>query len=483
MKRFVLLLRMLLLMPGFAFAQNDGDVNVLSYYAVGNSLDGQILINTVNVLRFYPVFAARTSTDTVRVTVYYGPNTFTRLASKMENGRYWQVLLPPFHLGEAIQRLEVETHIKIDPTYNLQMRLGEARAELLKNAVSQFTASVSHVQSGVATMVTSLDNLKSTLTDGTVKLSNLNGQFDTVGKTVCSSYADLKRYLDANVVGRLNVLPQTSDSSYADQLNLLRSAVAAMVDSIASIHRPLEDQSSAMNKLIDNVTATVLAIDALPGVTKSRDTLKQSLYVFIQEQEKLMFAFRDSIISQITGKVNDTNYLGIGIRSSDVVLDEGLEGAKILYRNYKSGLRQLPALDPAEKLGIFRIRYIPFAVVGGKLRGPFGSHSNSTRPPVGMFEVGLGFGDVAVPGDDFVKPELSIRRLGVSFVITEKLFNADAQILALALTYDFNSYGSIGAGANFAPLRDTKSPESYFSFGINKLAFEALLGEFQKLFR
>jgi hypothetical protein len=75
-------------------------------------------------------------------------------------------------------------------------------------------------------------------------------------------------------------------------------------------------------------------------------------------------------------------------------------------------------------------------------------------------------------------PEFSLRRLGVAFVITNQLFSKDAVVRALALTYDFNSYGSIGIGANFPGER----VELYVSFGINKKAFEDVIGELGKLF-
>ena len=73
----------------------------------------------------------------------------------------------------------------------------------------------------------------------------------------------------------------------------------------------------------------------------------------------------------------------------------------------------------------------------------------------------------------------SFRRLGVVFAITEKMFNKDAQIIGLALTYDFNSYGSIGVGGNFAQ----SEANPYFSLGINKKAFEAVLGGLPGLFK
>ena len=38
------------------YALGDDDINVLSYYASGNSLDGQPMVDRANVLRFFPIF-------------------------------------------------------------------------------------------------------------------------------------------------------------------------------------------------------------------------------------------------------------------------------------------------------------------------------------------------------------------------------------------------------------------------------------------
>ena len=183
--------------------------------------------------------------------------------------------------------------------------------------------------------------------------------------------------------------------------------------------------------------------------------------------------------SEIIHELSDTSYVGPSVRKSDIVVD--LEGGtgRILYRNYKSALRYMPALDPAERMGIFRVRYIPFPIVGtsSNPRMNLMKPMSATSPTV--FEVGLAFGDAIVPGDEFVVPEFSWRRLGVAFATTEKLFSDSAEIIGLALTYDFNSYGSIGIGGNFA----RNEVHGYASLGINKKAFEAVIGGIAKLFK
>lgn len=105
-----------------------------------------------------------------------------------------------------------------------------------------------------------------------------------------------------------------------------------------------------------------------------------------------------------------------------------------------------------------------------------------TDNSIAVFEIGIGFGDVAVTGDDFVKPTLSFDRLGVAFAISNQLFDSAAQVVALALTYDFNVYGSIGAGVNFSDPEGNQKLKTYFSFGINKKAFEFLIASISKIF-
>ena len=95
--------------------------NVISYYAVNNTLDGQPMIDMVNVLRFYPVYAMRSSIDRVKITIYYGGNIYARDASSYEDGLYWQSLLPSLRLGQAIQRIEVEVRFRLDPHFSVQL--------------------------------------------------------------------------------------------------------------------------------------------------------------------------------------------------------------------------------------------------------------------------------------------------------------------------------------------------------------------------
>lgn len=102
-----------------------------------------------------------------------------------------------------------------------------------------------------------------------------------------------------------------------------------------------------------------------------------------------------------------------------------------------------------------------------------------TTPSPTVFEIELASGDAIVPGDEFVVPEFLWRRLGIAFAVTKRLFNEDADIIGIALTYDFNSYSSIGLGGNFAQ----QEVHGYASFGINKKAFEAVVTSLASLFK
>ncbi|MBM4162363.1 MAG: hypothetical protein FJ217_14835, partial [Ignavibacteria bacterium] len=103
-----LLCVLLVLLPtSSTILADSNEVNVLNYYAVTNSIDGQPLVDRINVIRFLPVYAMRDYVQSVQITIFYGSKIYTRSAVSMENGRYWEAMLPQFKLGEAIQRIEV----------------------------------------------------------------------------------------------------------------------------------------------------------------------------------------------------------------------------------------------------------------------------------------------------------------------------------------------------------------------------------------
>src|SRR5687768_15174737 len=102
-------------------------VNVLSYYAVSNAIDGQPLIDRRNVLRFYPVFALQDSVQYVKVIIYHGNEVSVADAVRFLHGHYWESQLPEFDIGEAIQRYEVEVGMKYRLDYERKLKLLQKR--------------------------------------------------------------------------------------------------------------------------------------------------------------------------------------------------------------------------------------------------------------------------------------------------------------------------------------------------------------------
>ena len=464
--KIILSMLFLMFMPGcFVEARaSDDDVNVISYYAVGNSLDGQLLIDKVNVLRFYPVFAMRDGTDTVDLTVYYGSNIYNRSAEKLVDGQYWQVLLPVFKLGEAIQRLEVKVHSKVDERF-------KRRYKLLAEALQSVADSAKILEQKWSRE----------------KLMAVNRALEAVG--IGYEHKRLLRkarqFGDSLYVSKRDSVIDMLQQAPMDTSQLRVFIAESLKVRIANLVN-LDLYGRALMKIASEKRADTTSIDYLTdkyvevGSGILGQQIQETGYLARIQMTKAMQidSLKAEIQVTLETQVADTLRSGPSVRPSDIIVDPDFSGVTILYRNYKRSLRFMPALDPAERMGIFRIRYVPFPIVGmggnpkPTLRGPLGDNP-------AVFEVGMAFGDAIVPGDEFVVPEFSFKRLGVAFAITEKLFDDDALIIGLALTYDFNSYGSIGVGGNFAQ----KETHPYFSFGINKKAFEAVLGSLAGLFR
>ena len=216
-------------------------------------------------------------------------------------------------------------------------------------------------------------------------------------------------------------------------------------------------------------------------IKDDKDTLRKCMQDFEKYKIDLEIEKGNTIeqmVDEIAEGYTDSLYSGPAIKKSDLRISDNLHTAILLYRYYKNNLRYRKALDPAEHLGIFRARYIPFPVAGTPSEGKVQLLAPMQTGSPAVFEVGLSFGDDVVSGNNTFNPAFSVSRLGVAMVITEKLFSSDAQILGLALTYDFNSYASIGVGRNLAQGKSYP----YYSFGINKKAFEQLIKALAGLF-
>lgn len=415
--------------------EDNSSANVLSYYGVGNSLDGQPLINTVNLLRFFPVFNLREVTNKVKVTLYVGNKVYTREAIKKDDGRYWEINLPTFQLGEAIQRLDVETNMVLNN-------------EEYRDYISKINASNDSIRSVLAEFRKKLVN------DSAIFYKNLNA---------------------------LSSKKSSDTVNFNSILDLIDSVKIINIGKIAELNEQLFKINTLINKSNNENLSINQSVIELMGKFKEFmsyiDDLSKKSLNRTQEQMQFIKDLKKELKNSINQQAKNS---GPSINESDIIFtfENNEINLKILYRNYKKELRQLVSLDPAEKSGIFRVRYIPFPIIGNKLYKPMQNNS------IYVFEFGLGFGNIAFAGDDFIKPVLSAERLGIAFAISSELFNKNAKVMAIVLTYDFNAYGSIGIGANFKSAGDeSDNIQPYFSFGINKGAFEDLVKGLNKLFQ
>ncbi len=467
-----LILTLCMLVFACSFAQKK-KANVLSYYAVTNSIDGQPLINERNLLRFYPVFALRDSITAVKVTIYYGSEVFIQAATKFNEGLYWEVKLPEFDLGDAIQRYEVQTDLKYDIKIKQQFEnyktlLTQKRGGLIseidtlikyaKKSTLSFKSSALRIDSANNLTKVALNQLK----QNNEKLSTLDTQ-DSISSILKS--ISLRNY-DSTALTRILLKLRQIEMLMAARQEMLKKTD----QEVQQVNTNISKNYLRAGDLLTNIL--------LPSLNKKFALItyggkdQKEIANFITSQEFLI----DSLKSNLINKLTDKDFSGIGIQKSDIVFDRDYKTAKILYRNYRIENRTLVALDPAERLSIFRLRYIPFPVIGNTLEGP----SRDGIPIV--FEAGITFGNQVITSNEFTKPELSIRRLGVAVAFTPQLFSKDAKILALLFSYDFNAYASIGVGANFGTL-SANGPDPYFSFGINQKAFQRLVVGIANIFR
>ena len=486
MKNVIILAALILLLPAVGVGENN-DVNVLNYYAVTNSIDGQPLIDRINVMRFLPVFAMRDYVDSVHITIFFGSKIYSRSAVSIEGGRYWEVMLPQFRLGEAIQRIEVEVSFELSPTHQAKIALANrivrdaveksredsikltlARQKLIVEEKAIETLDTKARQStGKDTMKTWFANR---IKESNQKLDELKiGPSEADGLRIVFSQADVSDYIAA-----LQNFFLRKGMTSGDTTRLVDSLIQERSIFVRKYQEKYSETRARDAELQSQLRERQVFVDSVTGaIQKNKEDLGKS--------EARYFFVRDSLAREIAREIEvgltDTMYVGPAVKKSDLIIDPEFKSARILYRNYKTVLRKMLALDPAERVGIFRVRYIPFAIVGIKDR-PMSLWGQFSETPTTTFEVGLSFGDAITPGDEFVPTEFSLRRLGVAFAVTQKLFKDDADIMAIAVTYDFNSYASIGYGANFAH----SAVRGYASLGINKKAFEQVVAALGKLF-
>lgn len=549
MKKIYLILFLVILPIGASGSEDD--INVMNYFAMTNSLDGQPMLDRLNVLRFFPVFAMRDSTYYVKVTIHYGSlgaKIYSREAERSEDQAYWQVALPKFQLGEAIQKIEVEAHVYLDTYFRSKIasirrgndpsldnigQKGATHPETILKSFEQMPDLVvdqSNAEKMTISFNSEIQKVKEDIGDNiipsffdvpiiantpTLRMSEREQAY-----IVDAFYDDHKKYSKAlkEAVERRKAVRDTwvqdlSRYSWDFIDKTLIDLVKVGVDTIGAreiAQKYLVGDESFKNDLEKKIKAEdrmrferVLKknISVVDKIQQDIDAFRRALLVlskYYSEQQALadlrqvkQDSLEKSISREILKELSDTLYTGSTVRAATlrVFFDENVEkrsqdenedpnSIKIFYTNYKRELRQMLTLDPAESMGVFRVRYVPFPIVGTPTDGTMRLLRPNQEGSPTVFEIGLRVGDIVMPGDDFVVPLFSLRRLGVAFAVTEKLFAEDAEIIALALTYDFSSYGSIGVGGNFAG----GERHGYSSLGINKKAFETVLKGLSGLF-
>lgn len=461
--------------------------NYVNYYAVDNSLDGQIMIEKMNLLRFFPVYAIHDDITNVEVTIYYGNKIYTRKAEKRGEGKYWQCLLPEFELGDAIQRMEVEVKFDLPSKHYAKFR-NEAQA-IKDSLLNKDTKKIESIQNELLSNKNIIIEQSSKLSQRLISFQNSINELNKNDLTnISDEILKLNKMLmpvEQNLIFVTALFSiqglNQGDSVYKalkmpfDELNNFLDRVKSK--NVDPLLKSIIDASENYKKYFPELKEIANSLFAtLKLISENVDNIKSYIQKFdelVILEVKAKEELRKSILKELNLDLADSMYSGQSVRRSDVIIEPDFRFAKILYRNYNSALRKMPALDPAEKMGIFRVRYVPFPVTSTTInkRGNLYLVPFTGEGAITVFEIGLSFGDAIVPGDQFVFPEFSFKRLGVALALSQKLFAHDAEIKAIALTYDFNSYGSIGLGANLA--RELIRP--YFSFGINKKAFEALL--------
>lgn len=525
-------------LSGYVLAR---EANVLHYYGVTNEVDGQLLSNEQNILRFYPVHTMRPGIDTVIVSVYYGSKDFSQQATKFDHGRYWQILLPPINLGQSIQKIEVEARFQLDSARisrfesmqdNLEriVKQGANRVSAQDNlALLAFHAKTKRYlfadSDTVSSMPKALLNLfelnrlirvvEEEITGGQLELNlddNNSISTDKIRKYLAcykvlaqsrpEGYGVLKqdviRYLkyfakidtiELTAAEDLKTIAQKVSESIKVQKARIDSNRAAMDDLAAyyyqSTNRSLYNESDPQTSFAERMQPVIfeyrLQQDAKNKDQYSQDRALLDSISFSRQIELLRLndSLKQSIVRDYEILLTDTSRAGEGVRMSDLRLDIKARRASLLYRNYKKGLRRMPALDPAERIGIFRVRYVPFPVTTTTKETKVHRVAFSGEDAHAVFEIGLAFGDVYTANDLLVLPEFSFRRFGAAFALSEALFGDDAEIIAVALTYDINSFTSIGGGVNLA----NSLIRPYYSLGINKVAFEEVVRGVSKVIK
>lgn len=489
-KAYIVLLIMFIAFSLIPSLSRGKDKNVLSYYAINNSIDGQPMIGTENILRFFPVFIYRCNIKSVKVTLYIGSTIFTQNAVKYDKGSCWEVLLPKFELNQSIQRYEVETIMEIPKDLTISLL-----DSLNKNITSlkEKSALISAHLKGLMALKIQSNSEFSEITKNFKEISDQYEKNEKILKFREHDSTDINDLINRIYLDTLSIdtTLKTSTTWNNDTLKRklvanLKSYVNTVRDSVPKFLREKSrsDETFYYEKLKAFVTNAKFfgagkdsGAVTFNGLVKKIDSDQIVARILLDNIRSYNENLADKVREEIHRNLIDTAQSGKGVLIGDIIVTnmDTIQQVKILYRNYNPENRRLPALDPVEKLSIYRIRYVPFPVIGNRLAGPF-----EKNVPI-VFEAGITFGNVTLSSNESLLSPFSYQRFGISIAFTPLLFSPDAQIKAIALTYDFNAYASLSGGVNFGTLSDSNFG-SYFSLGINFKAFQLLLNNTKKIF-
>jgi hypothetical protein len=518
MKKLILIIAVICFFLPLIIEASEEDYNVLSYYAIANSIDGQLMANERNVIRFFPVYSVEQKIKSVEFKIYAGASVYSIEGQETNSKQYWQTNLPEFELGEAIQKVEAivtipireavdwnlhEGYLRIaDKLYHFENRFpilydslkgtSYENVNFRKTILSLFSIFVSDFDR----LVYAPQNLRNSMYTSDYKHQDSTSREiinDSYNRTNSNPYMQSLFYLGHDNIFSTLVNPDITSQLVSHEIirdiniarfsqydsNYYRESISLIEDldrrlTSASVNYKYNNDY-ALNIRIINILNDYITLCALDGYFEP-DKYYEGL-IADNVRNKMYEVYADST-KRGPGFKRGPALASADIRVTRTEESDQINNIEIKYRNYNNDLRKMPALDSAERVGIFRIRYVPFPVTSVTRSDeptlvPFDGDNAHT-----VFEVGVNLGDRIVASDLLVPKELDWRRLGVSFAITEDLFKSEADILALLFTYEFNSYVSIGAGFNFA--HDRRKP--YFSIGINQKAFQALTANLAGLF-
>ncbi len=414
-----------------------GSDNVINFFANNNRLVGSPVVDDDNYFRFYPDEAMAEHVETA-VVRYFVRNSVNPIAlTKRQNGLYWEGLLNKFLIGHSIQRVEVVVSYK---RTDLNERLAQYSIDSNCADLRTYFALCKSDQALLALLqATPCEDSHLQESDSTGAPPTANSDRKTAG----SAPNTARVFVDISY-----------DSTDGNATNTCSNNCSrpCRCDAAAQSSKP---KVSVLVENPQSLKSTQLNSGADGGVNKveiERDMLIRNAAIQMATADKNQMAYLDNR----RGSLLDIRYT-----------DAGEQTIELVYRNDKRSLRYLQAEDPKEKVGQFRVRFVPVSIFApaDTAAGDLEGHTDKL-----IFEFVLSMGYNVVRDDSFFPDAFDFNRLGVGFAMTMNSFDANAEFLALALTYDVNNYSSLSVGYN---IRNVDKP-LYIGLGINQRVLEEL---------